>query len=193
MEVETIVPVVDEQALNQLHPLLECLLFVAPEPVTPRQVGEVLRVEEDAAAAALEHFRLHYVNGGGLQVVRVAGGYQLRTRPEFASLVAAFLRPAAQRLSRQALETLAIIAYEQPITQPEIDALRGVNSGGVIKTLLERELIREVGRKDAPGRPILYRTTEHFLEHFGLADLTDLPKLEDSLGAAIPEKRDLLV
>jgi segregation and condensation protein B len=193
MEVETIVPAVDEQALNQLHPLLECLLFVAPEPVTPRQVGEVLRVEEGAAAAALEHFRLHYVNGGGLQVVRVAGGYQLRTRPEFASMVAAFLRPAAQKLSRQALETLAIIAYEQPITQPEIDALRGVNSGGVIKTLLERELIREVGRKDAPGRPILYRTTEHFLEHFGLADLSDLPKLEDSLGAAIPEKCDLLV
>jgi segregation and condensation protein B len=184
MEAEKIPLLVQPEALEQLHPLLECLLFVASEPVTPARVSEVLELEESAAAAALEHFRLHYTNGGGLQVVRLAGGYQLRTRPEFASLVAAFLRPAAQKLSRQALETLAIIAYEQPITQPEIDALRGVNSDGVIKTLLERDLIREAGRKDAPGRPILYRSTEYFLRHFGLSDLSELPKLEKSLGAA---------
>jgi segregation and condensation protein B len=180
-----------EEVLLALHPVLECLLFVAPDPVTPRQIGETLSLDEAAAAAALEHFRRRYANGGGLQVVRVAGGYQLRTRPEFAPVVSAFLRPAAQRLSRQAMETLAIIAYEQPVTQPEIDALRGVKSDGVIKTLGERELIREAGRKDAPGRPILYRTTEHFLRHFGLEDLTELPKLEDSLGAAKPEKREL--
>lgn len=171
--------------------MLECLLFVAPEPVTPRQVGTVLDLDEESAAELLEHFRRHYVNGGGLHVIRVAGGYQLRTRPEFASVVSAFLRPAAQKLSRQALETLAIVAYEQPITQPEIDALRGVSSDGVMKTLAERELIREAGRKDAPGRPILYRTTEYFLKHFGLAELSELPKLEETLGAAIPEKRDL--
>jgi len=183
----------EQEALRQLHPLLECLLFVAPEPVTPRRLSEVLNVDEEAATRALEDFRLHYTNGGGLHVIRVAGGYQLRTRPEFAAVISAFLRPAAQRLSRQALETLAIIAYEQPITVPEIDALRGVNSDGVVKTLSERDLIREAGRKDAPGRPILYRTTEYFLKHFGLADLTELPKLEDSLGAAMPEKRDLLV
>ena len=176
-----------------VHPILECLLFVAAEPVTPRQVSEVLSVEEDTAAAMLEEFRRSYVNGGGLQVVRVAGGYQLRTRPEFAPVVSAFLRPAAQKLSRQALETLAIVAYEQPITQPEIDAIRGVHSDGVLKTLVERELIAEAGRKDAPGRPILYRTTDYFLKHFGLADLSELPKLEETLGAAIPEKRDLLV
>ena len=169
--------------------MLECLLFVAPEPVTARQIGEVLELDEADAAAALEDFRLAYANGGGLHVVRVAGGYQLRTRPEFATLVSAFLRPAAQKLSRQALETLAIVAYEQPVTGPEIDALRGVDSDGVLKTLQEKDLIREAGRKDAPGRPIFYRTTDHFLKHFGLVDLTELPKLEDSLGAAIPEKR----
>ena len=176
-----------------VHPILECLLFVAAEPVTPRQVSDVLSVEESQAAALLEDFRHSYVNGGGLQVVRVAGGYQLRTRPEFAPVVSAFLRPPAQKISRQALETVAIIAYEQPITQPEIDALRGVKSDGVIKTLLERELIREAGRKDAPGRPILYRTTDEFLRHFGLADLTELPKLEESLGAAKPDKQDLSI
>src|SRR5688500_15577073 len=100
----------DESVVRNWHPVLECLLFVAPEPVTPRQVGEVLAVDEATAAEALEHFRKHYVNGGGLTVIRVAGGYQLRTRPEFAGVVAAFLRPAAQKLSRQALETLAIVA-----------------------------------------------------------------------------------
>jgi segregation and condensation protein B len=182
----------DETAANW-HPVLECLLFVAPEPVTPRQVCDVLDVDEATAAAALEHFRHHYVNGGGLQVVRVACGYQLRTRPEFAGVISAFMRPAAQKLSRQALETLAIIAYEQPVTVPEIELLRGVQSDGVIKTLLERELIREAGRKDAPGRPILYRTTEHFLKHFGLADLTELPKLEETFGAAKPDNADVPV
>lgn len=183
----------DPQELRRLHPVLECLLFVAAEPVSARQVGQALSIEEEAAAVALEQFRRTYVNGGGLQVVRVAGGYQLRTRPEFAEHVAAFLRPPAQRLSKQALETLAIVAYEQPVTQPEIDALRGVNSDGVIHTLLERGLIEEAGRKDAPGRPFLYRTTERFLKHFGLAELGELPKLEETLGAAIPPKHELHV
>jgi segregation and condensation protein B len=183
----------DDATLTSLHPVLECLLFVASEPVTPRQVGETLELEEEAAAVVLEHFRRNYVNGGGLQVVRLAGGYQLRTRPEFAGVVSTFLRPAAQKLSRQALETLAIIAYEQPITQPEVDALRGVSSDGVIKTLLDKELIRDAGRKDAPGRPILYRTTDHFLKHFGLADLTELPKLDEKLGVPRQDNRDVPV
>ncbi len=169
----------DEAALRRLGPVIECLLFVSPQPVTASQVAAVLELDEESARAALELLRLHYPENGGLHVVRVAGGYQLRTRPEHAGTVAAFLRPAAQKLSRQALETLAIIAYEQPITQPEIDALRGVTSDGVLKTLLDRELIREAGRKDAPGRPFLYRTTERFLQHFGLPDLSELPSLEE--------------
>jgi segregation and condensation protein B len=178
--------------LRNLFPALECLLFVAAEPVSPGEIGAALELDEGTAVRALEDFRLNYTNGGGLHVVRVAGGYQLRTRPEFAPVVSAFLKPAAHKLSRQALETLAIIAYEQPITQPEIDALRGVNSDGVIKTLLEKELVSEAGRKDAPGRPILYRSTDRFLKHFGLADLSELPVLEeDSLGAEVLERREL--
>ena len=179
--------------LRRLHPALECLLFVAAEPVAPERIAEALSLTPEQAVAALEDFRRGYANSGGLQVVRVAGGYQLRTRPEFAAVVARFLRPAAQRLSRQALETVAIIAYEQPITGPEIDALRGVNSDGVVKTLVERGLIREVGRKDAPGRPILYRTTEQFLEFLGLDDLSELPKLEESVGAEKSEQRELSI
>ena len=193
MEMEQTLETGSDSDLRNLFPALECLLFVAPEPVTPVQVGEALSLDESAATVVLEVFRNQYTNGGGLHVVRIAGGYQLRTRPEFAEVISAFLRPPAQKLSRQALETLAMVAYEQPITQPEIDALRVVNSDGVIRTLLERELIAEAGRKDAPGRPILYTTTGRFLKHFGLADLTELPKLEDSLGADELEKREIQI
>jgi segregation and condensation protein B len=166
---------------HRLRAVLECLLFVASEPVTPRQVAQVLSLEEAEAGQALEELRRQFTNGGGLQVVRVAGGYQMCTRPEYADAVARFLQPAAQRLSRQALEALAIIAYRQPITQPEIDAIRGVHSGGVLKTLLERGLIEESGRKETVGRPILYATTEEFLKHFGLDDLSALPLLEETV------------
>jgi segregation and condensation protein B len=179
--------------LKRLHPALECLLFVAAEPVSPERIAAALGLSTELTVTALEDFRRNYPTEAGLQVVRVAGGYQLRTRPEFAAQVASFLRPAAQKLSRQALETVAIIAYEQPITGPEIEALRGVNSDGVVKTLVERGLIRETGRKDAPGRPILYQTTDQFLEFLGLDDLSELPKLEESVGAAKSEQRDLSI
>jgi segregation and condensation protein B len=164
---------------ERLRAVLECLLFVAREPVTPRQVAQTLALEETAAEAALEELRRGFAGSGGLQVTCVAGGYEMATRPEFAEHVAAFLRPPAQKLSRQALETLAIIAYQQPMTQPQIDALRGVNSDGVLKTLLERDLIAEVGRAETVGRPILYGTTAEFLKHFGLKDLTELPLLSE--------------
>jgi segregation and condensation protein B len=169
-----------ESEPGRLRGVLESLLFVAGEPVAPRRIAQVLGLEEEAVAQALEELRLNPSPESGLQVVRVAGGYQLCTRPEHAEAVARFLQPAAQRLSRQALETLAIIAYRQPITQPEIDAIRGVHSGGVLKTLQERELIHEAGRKETVGRPILYGTTEEFLKHFGLHDLSELPLLEES-------------
>lgn len=177
----------ETEELSRLEPVLEALLFVASEPVPAARLAAVLELDEEAVTAALEHLRAHYPAGRGLQVVRVAGGYQLRTRPELAGVVAAFLRPPAQKLSRQALETLAIVAYEQPITAPEIEALRGVNCDAVLKTLLEREMIREAGRKDAPGRPILYRTTDNFLSHFGLADLSELPRLEVGAGEELQE------
>jgi segregation and condensation protein B len=167
-------------ALPQLDAVLECFLFVSPEPVTPAQVAEALEIDERAAREALEGLRERYASPG-LQVVRVAGGYQLCTRPEHAEAVSRFLRPPAQRLSRPALETLAITAYRQPITQPEMEAIRGVNCSGVVKTLLDRGLIMEKGRKETVGRPILYVTTDQFLKHFGLKDLTELPLLEESL------------
>jgi segregation and condensation protein B len=163
-----------------LDAVLECFLFVSPDPVTPSQAAAALEIDERAAREALEGLRERY-RSPGLQVLRVAGGYQLCTRPEHAEAVSRFLRPPAQRLSRPALETLAIISYRQPITQPEMEAIRGVNCGGVVKTLLERGLIREEGRKDTVGRPILYVTTDQFLKHFGLKDLTELPLLEESL------------
>jgi segregation and condensation protein B len=167
-------------ASPNLDAVLECFLFVSPEPVTPAQVAEALEIDERAAREALEGLRERYASPG-LQVERVAGGYQLCTRPEHADAVSRFLRPPAQRLSRPALETLAIAAYRQPITQPEMEAIRGVNCSGVVKTLLERGLIMEKGRKETVGRPILYVTTDQFLKHFGLKDLTELPLLEESL------------
>jgi segregation and condensation protein B len=167
-------------AAREMDAILECFLFVSPEPVTPSQAAAVLEIDERAAREALEGLRERYPSRG-LQVIRVAGGYQLCTRPEHAEILARFLRPPAQRLSRPALESLAVIAYRQPITQPELEAIRGVNSSGVVKTLLDRELIVEKGRKETVGRPILYVTTDQFLKHFGLKDLTELPLLEESL------------
>lgn len=174
-----------EEIRGPLGSLLECLLFVAAEPLPPRRAAELLELDEPAAYAALEALRHDYERrGGGLQVVRVAGGYQLRTRAEYAAIISRFLQPEPQKLSRQAVETVAVIAYRQPITQPEIDGLRGVSSSGVLKTLLDRGLIREAGRKETPGRPILYATTPEFLKHFGLADLADLPRLEETAGVS---------
>jgi segregation and condensation protein B len=163
-----------------LDAVLECFLFVSPEPVTPGQVAATLDLDERAAREALEGLRERY-SSPGLQVIRVAGGYQLCTRPEHGEFIARFLRPPAQRLTRPALETLAIVAYRQPITQPEMEAIRGVNCAGVLKTLTDRGLIVEKGRKETVGRPILYVTTDQFLKHFGLKDLTELPLLEESL------------
>jgi segregation and condensation protein B len=167
-------------APGELDGVLECFLFVSPEPVTPSQIAAVLEIDERAAREALEGLRERYPSRG-LQVIRVAGGYQLCTRTEHAEAVSRFLRPPAQRLSRPALETLAVIAYRQPITQPELEAIRGVNSSGVVRTLLDRGLIVEKGRKETVGRPILYVTTDQFLKQFGLKDLTELPLLEESL------------
>src|SRR5215212_8924532 len=164
-----------------LRAAMECVLFVAGEPIPPRRAAAALGVDEGLAVEVLEDLRLNPVAGSGLHVVRVAGGYQMCTRPEHAETVNRFLQPAAQRLSRQAMETLAIIAYRQPITQPEIDAIRGVHSGGVLKTLVDRALVREAGRKETVGRPILYATSDEFLKHFGLNDLSELPLLEESI------------
>jgi len=164
---------------GQLKPIIECLLFVACDPVTPKDIAEAIGVDEYTAEAAVEDLRQSLAGAGGLQVVRVAGGYQMCTRPEYSEHVSRFLQPSPHKLSRAALETLAIIAYRQPVTQPEIEAIRGVSADGVIKNLLDKGLIKEIGRKPTVGRPILYSTTEGFLQHFGINDLGDLPDVDE--------------
>jgi segregation and condensation protein B len=126
--------------------------------------------------------------GRGLQLIKVAGGWKLCTRPQYAPFISRMHEPTRVRLSRAALETLAIIAYRQPITRPEMEAIRGVNVDGVISTLLNYSLIEEKGRKEAPGRPMLYGTTTDFLSHFGLNSVEDLPALpEGELPVELPE------
>lgn len=157
----------------------EALLWASPLPLHPDQVASLAAISREEAAQALERLRERYDRaGGGLEIQKVAGGYQICTRPELASYVEKLLRPKPQPLSQAALETLAIVAYLQPVTKAEIENIRGVNSDGVLRTLLERKLVREAGRKDTVGRPLLYGTTTEFLRYLGLEDLGQLPPLE---------------
>jgi segregation and condensation protein B len=156
---------------------LQCLLFVAGEPLPVDRLAQALGEEVTEVPGLCDRLNDH-LQGQGLHVVQLAGGYALATRPEFADYVQRLLEPEPERLSIQALEALAIITYRQPITRPEIDALRGVNSGGVVTSLLEKGLIRIKGRRDVPGRPFLLETTAHFLSAFGLGDLSDLPRVD---------------
>jgi segregation and condensation protein B len=169
---------VEEQ---QLKAILESLLFAAAEPVSLARLGNALEdVPREAVRQALAEMMTAYVNDGrGLVLHEVAGGYQLRTPSEHASYVRRLLSAKPPRLSRPLLETLSIIAYRPQVTRPEIEQLRGVDTGGVLETLLERGLIRIAGRKEAPGRPIFYETTPAFLELFGLKNLEELPDLEE--------------
>ncbi|MCL5283878.1 MAG: SMC-Scp complex subunit ScpB [Armatimonadetes bacterium] len=166
---------------------VECVLFVASEPVAIKDLATALNVEPTTAQWAVEVLQQRLdSNGSGLQVVQIAGGYQLATRAEHAETIARLVARNSNRLSRAALETLAIIAYRQPITQPEIEAVRGVTSAGVVKTLLDRNLIVEAGRKPTIGRPILYKTTHEFLHYFGLNELADLPQMDSYEGPHAP-------
>jgi segregation and condensation protein B len=166
--------------------VLEALLFASDTPLEPERIREVLELPSAAAASDLvEALRTRYADRG-LQIVEVGGGYRMVTRPELQPWLVRLTRSRTkQRLSRPALETLAIVAYKQPVSRPEVDAIRGVNSEAVLENLLERRLIRIPGRKDAPGRPYLFETTREFLVAFGLRDLGDLPKVEGEL--RVPE------
>jgi segregation and condensation protein B len=166
---------------EHLKAILESLLFAAGEPVSLARLGNALEsVPRETIKRALSEMAAAYRDGQrGLMLEEVAGGFQLRTPPEHAPYLRRLLSAKPPRLSRPLLETLAIIAYRPQITRPEIEQLRGVDSGGVLDTLLERDLIRIAGRKEAPGRPIFYETTSSFLELFGLKTLDDLPDLEE--------------
>jgi segregation and condensation protein B len=167
-------------ATAELKPLVEGLLFAAEGPVRPEQIAATLEIERSEAAAILQGLAEEYRRAGrGFVVEQVAGGYQFRTRPEHSRWLRRFRKSRAFRFSRQALETLAIVAYRQPVTRADIDYLRGVDSGGVLKTLLDKRLVRILGKKDIPGRPLLYGTSNEFLELFGLRDLGGLPSLKE--------------
>jgi segregation and condensation protein B len=173
------------RASAELKAILEALIFASPDPLTPKAIYKLLDNEpKEDVKAALEELKKDYDRPGGLQLVEVAGGYQIVTRPDLHEWVRRlFHERSTQKLTVQALETLAVIAYKQPITALEITEVRGVNTSGVLNTLLERHLIKIVGRKQVVGRPFLYATTKEFLIRFGLNDLSDLPKVEDMVEA----------
>ena len=162
---------------------IEAIVYVADEPVTPEQIAAVLDgVSRDAVLRVLRMLQQEYSQDGrGIEIREVAGGYKMFTKPEHHDLVRRFVKSLTPplKLSMAALETLATIAYRQPITVPEIQAIRGVQGAGVLKTLLERKLITTAGRKSVLGRPILYKTTREFLVQFGLSGLQDLPSMEE--------------
>ena len=175
-------PPADERRPSaELRAILEALIFASPEPLTPNAICKLLDTEpKEDILAALAALKEDYNRPGGLQLVEVAGGYQIATRPDLHDWVRRlFHERTTQRLTVQGLETLAVIAYRQPITALEINEVRGVNASGVLNTLLERHLIKIVGRKAVVGRPFLYATTKEFLIRFGLNDLADLPRVED--------------
>jgi segregation and condensation protein B len=165
--------------------IVEALVFASPEPMTPRQLFKILDSEpKEEVIAALDELKRRYERSGGLHLVEVASGYQIVTRPELHEWVRRLFRErTSHKLSVQSLETLAVIAYKQPVTAMEIAEIRGVNTTGVLGTLLERGLVKISGRKQVVGRPFLYSTTREFLDRFGLKDLTDLPKVEDMADA----------
>ncbi|HLG14644.1 MAG TPA: SMC-Scp complex subunit ScpB [Blastocatellia bacterium] len=168
--------------VDELKPILESLIFVSEDPISVKQLAEILDGERlDDIEAACEQLAEEFnARGSGLELRKLAGGYRISTRTEFSEYVRRYLKsqPSA-RLSLAALETLAVIAYKQPITIPEILEIRGVTSTSAIKTLLDRRLIVTKGHKHVVGRPMLYGTSKEFLIQFGLNDLSELPNLED--------------
>jgi segregation and condensation protein B len=160
--------------------VVETLLFLAERPLSLEEIRMATGLEPQRIHRALDQISGHHREGiSGVVLHEVAGGWQLRTSPDNSDFARRFLRVKPQRLTRAALETLAIIAYRQPVTRPEIEEIRGVDSGAVLKALLERRLVKILGKKEEPGRPILYGTTREFLEFFSLKDLASLPTLRE--------------
>lgn len=161
--------------------LLEALLFLSGEPLLFSHIKGIIDLTEDEFRRVMSELMAEYNNrDGGLLIKEIANGYQMITNPKYGSLIKAFKGvQASSRLSMAALETLAIIAYRQPIIKAEIERVRGVNSDSALKTLLDRRLIKIIGKKDAPGRPLFYGTTQEFLQYFGLKNLTELPTVKD--------------
>ena len=166
---------------EELISIVENVLLAADQPVTATELTKIFLdgTDKEQLQSILDELQEEY-NSRNFQITEVADGYQLCTRHEYNDYIRKFLKlDRSTRLSQPSLDTLSIIAYKQPLTRQEVDEIRGVDSSGVIKTLLEKKIIGPAGRKKVPGRPIMYRTTQKFLEYFGLKDLSDLPTLED--------------
>ena len=166
---------------EELKSIIENVLLAADQPINASELSKIFLdgTDKDQLQPILDELREEY-NSRNLQIMEVADGYQLCTRHEYNDWIRKYLKlDRSSRLSQPSLDTLSIIAYKQPLTRQEVDDIRGVDSSGVLKTLLEKKVIGPAGRKKVPGRPIMYRTTQKFLEYFGLKDLSDLPTLED--------------
>lgn len=158
---------------------LEALLFIAKEPLSTSKIAEILEITPENAAELIEALQDRYASdSSGFMIIEVDNNFRLATKPEMARYIEILYKQPSQVLSNAALEVLSIIAYKQPITRGEIDFIRGVQSDRALATLVEKGLVHEVGRKDSPGRPILFGTTDEFLIHFGLRSLKELPVLE---------------
>ncbi|MBI5739119.1 MAG: SMC-Scp complex subunit ScpB [Nitrospirae bacterium] len=169
--------------------ILEAVLFISGDPISPDSLSSILEVDRGELDRLVKELVNDYtINNTGLLVAEVAGGVQMVTNPACAPWIRKLLATSVPaKLSQQSLETLAIIAYKQPIIKAEIEAIRGVNSDGVVKTLLDRKLVKILGRKEVPGRPLMYGTTKEFLQHFGLKDLSELPTLKEFQEFETPE------
>ncbi len=176
--------------MRNIKDIIESLLFVAQEPLTIEKIKTILETAETKEIrSALDGLADQYTaRGGGFFLCEVAGGWQLRSRPEFNEWIKRMLQPSPQRLTKAALETLAIVAYNQPIIRADIEHIRGVDCGGVLRQLMERKLIRVLGRKEIPGRPMIYATTKLFLELFNLKSLKDLPSPKEMEELGSPEE-----
>jgi len=174
----------------EIKPILESLLFVSESPVRLETFLEILpESNKEAILEGIQRIQTEYEDDfKGVELVEVAGGYQFRTKSKWAEWVQRLKKTKPVKLSRSALETLAIVAYRQPVIRPEIEEIRGVDSGWVLRTLFEKGLIKMMGRKDLPGRPIVYGTTKTFLELFGLNALSDLPNLKEIQPPSAPEE-----
>lgn len=180
--------------MDKIKNILESLLFAADEPLTVDRLKQIITgAQSQELREALEELKADYeARQGGFYLNEVAGGFQIRTRTEYKEWIKRLLQPRPQRLSKAALETLAIIAYKQPVIRSEVEHIRGVDCGGVLRVLLERKFIRVLGRKDIPGRPLIYATTKRFLEVFDLKNLKDLPtpKEIEEFGSRLAEEVD---
>ncbi len=167
---------------HQLKSAIEALVFISGNPLSLDRLKDIFEeATSEQIEAQVRLLQLEYIDrGSGLMLAEVAGGYQLATRPEHFGWIRKFkTAKTTTRLSKPALETLAIVAYKQPITRSEVEAIRGVNIGGIMRNLMERRLVKILGKKDVPGKPMMYGTTQEFLQYFGLKDLSALPTLKE--------------